>query len=305
LVVRAWEDRLESNPNSYSTLAKLGAAHINRDEPEEAQKYFDKVQVLSLDEPEVLQLLADAMHTAGVDDRAEDYLRKLLLTAEPKNQYLLAAMSRYAGYQKKAGNWRVAAAFNEVDMLYDIQERSTYTGPIYYLRKRFEADLMKSLALNEEGDVAGAKALLARCFNLLNGDGLLADDFFPLLRQEGLIEEHDRYFELAYGRIKDSIQAYPGTHNTYNSAAWLASRAARELDDAHAMATKALEARPKQGAYLDTMAEVWFAMRDREKAVEWSLKACRDAWRAGHTGSGGPALREQLKRFQTGDFPVR
>ena len=31
--------------------------------------------------------------------------------------------------------------------------------------------------------------------------------------------------------------------------------------------------RPSQGAYLDTMAEVWFARGERNKAMEWSKKA--------------------------------
>ena len=108
-----------------------------------------------------------------------------------------------------------------------------------------------------------------------------------------------------FSRIKESIKAYPRTHNTYNSAAWLASRAARRLDEAHAMAESALAVRPMQAAYLDTMAEVWFAMQERDKAVGWSLKACRGSWNSGHSRSGGAELRGQLLRFQTGEFPVR
>jgi hypothetical protein len=45
------------------------------------------------------------------------------------------------------------------------------------------------------------------------------------------------------------------------------------LSEGHAHAETALKLRPSQGAYLDTMAEIWFARGNRKKALEWSRKA--------------------------------
>ena len=303
----AWADVLKETPYSYTALTKLASAYSQLGEDAKAAENFDKVELLALDESGVLEALAEEAYTMGARGKAEEYLRQILMTSKPRSPNWIAAAAEYADFEKAKKNWRVAAAFKEIDTLYDIRDRSTYSVPVFYLRKRFGADLLRGLALHEEGDVAGAKTLFDGCFSMLDGDGLLADDFFPLLREIGLREEHDRYFETAFSRIKESIEAYPKAHNSYNSGAWLASRAARRLDEAHEMAETALGAMPKQAAYLDTMAEVWFAMQNRDKAVEWSKRACTDSYHAGHRPprSGGAELREQLRRFEEDEFPVR
>lgn len=304
LAVKAWESNLKQSPYSYRSIAKLGAAYLQVGKLEKAVEQYRKADLFALDEADKLAELAEAVYTMGDESKAEEHLRRIILTSPPRSSQWLAATAEYSSYQKRAEQWRVAAAFAEIDTLYDIRDRSTYSVPVFYLRKRFEADLLRGLALHGEGKVDEAKALFDRCFHMLNGDGLLADDFFPLLRKVGLTEEHDRYFEAAYERIQESIKSYPKTHNSYNSAAWLASRAVRKLDEAQVMAETALSMRPRQAAYLDTMAEVWFAKRDREKAVEWSRKACLDSVNAGHARTGGAELRTQLLRFESGDFPV-
>jgi hypothetical protein len=85
----------------------------------------------------------------------------------------------------------------------------------------------------------------------------------------------------------------------------MASRASRDLDEAHKNIEIALAMRPKQAAYLDTMAEVWFARKNREKAVEWSWKAVQDSFHGGYSSAdSGVGLREQYDRFREGEFPV-
>lgn len=303
--MKAWTELLTSNPSSGRSLVKLGTAQMHKGMLKEARKNFEKAALYSLDEAEVLQSLAVAAYAMGAREESKEYYRRILLTGSPSDAAWIEIASDYANAEKLEKRWKVASAFVEIGMLYDIRDRSSFPVPTYYLRKRFDADFLRGLALHEEGDTAGAKVLIEGCFNLLIGDGLLADDFFPLLREAGLVEEHDRYFEIAFQRIKESIKAYPKTHNTYNSGAWLASRAVRRLDEAHAMSEEALRMRPKQAAYLDTMGEVWFAMQDRENAVQWSKRACDGAVNAGHAGTGGAELREQLRRFEEDEFPVR
>ena len=89
---------------------------------------------------------------------------------------------------------------------------------------------------------------------------------------------------------------FPMDDNIRNSAAWLAARSKRRLDDAEKESIEALRLRPNQSAYLDTMAEIWFARGNREKALEWSEKSIRSE-------PGATALREQYYRFKEEDFP--
>lgn len=296
----------ETNPASRGLIATLAAVKLRLGKDDEARELLGATEIHSLDEPDWLMTVAEIFEKRNLDRLAEGSWRRLLVTSSPssRNRAWILACARFAKQAKLRRDWRVAAAFMEVEALFDNGSRATYVNPVFLLRTRFKADLLRAMALHEEGNDAEARALFDRCFKLLIGDGMLADDFFPLLREAGFIEEHDRYFAEAYEQILASIEAYPRTHNTYNGAAWLASRAVRRLDEAEAMATKAIDMRPRQAAYLDTMAEVWFARRNRAKAIEWSTKALQESENTGHQYDGGAELRRQFERFQSGDFPV-
>ena len=59
-----------------------------------------------------------------------------------------------------------------------------------------------------------------------------------------------------------------------------------------------LEVRPLSEAYLDTMAEIYFAKGNRKKAVEWSD-------RAANRNSSDFQLRQQNRRFRNDPFPLK
>lgn len=285
-------------------LAYYGGALARTGNDGDARESLDKVETFSLDEPIRLLRMALDVNSSGAVAKAEDYWRKLVITGGPADWYWQTAASYFSKQARNNKQWRVAAAFAEVDAMQYLKGRSTFINPVSFIRKRFIADLYRGLALHEEGNQEEANKLFRSSFEILNGDGILADDYFPLLREAGLIEEHDRNFRIVYGRLVKSIEAYPKAHNTYNSAAWMASRACRELPDAMQKIERALAMRPRQAAYLDTMAEVWFAKQDRSKAVEWSRKAVRDSFHGGSGSEAGVGLREQYDRFISGEFPV-
>jgi tetratricopeptide (TPR) repeat protein len=138
--------------------------------------------------------------------------------------------------------------------------------------------------------------MLGNCYRLFPCDGSLADDFFPALRKAGLIKEHNEWFKASWERMTAVIRQFPDSDNTHNTAAWIASRARQNLDQAEKLVEKALTAKPEQSAYLDTMAEIQFAKGNRAKALEWSQEAVNfmplDAM-----------LRRQNERFRSGPLP--
>ena len=302
--IASLERILDEEPTNLNYLALYGGTLLRAGRDEDARKPLAEVEMFAMDEPLRLMRLALDVERTGAVDAARNYWRLLLMTNGPGDLYWQSSASYYAKHARLQKKWRVAAAFAEVDAMQYLKGRSTYINPVSFIRKRFIADLYRGLALHSEGNLAEAQKLFRSSFEILNGDGILADDYFPLLREAGVIEEHDRNFKIVYERFNESIKAYPKAHNTYNSAAWMASRANRELEDAHEKIRKAVEMRPMQAAYLDTMAEVWFAKRDREKAVEWSRKAVEDSFHGGSSSAAGVGLREQFDRFQSGYFPV-
>ena len=295
---------VEHEPTNMRYLAYYGGALVRIGREGDAREPLEKVETFSLDEPIRLLRMALDVNSSGAVDSAERYWRKLIMTAGPSDWYWQTAASYFSKQARNKKQWRVAAAFAEVDAMQYLKGRSTFINPVSFIRKRFIADLYRALALDQEGNEEEASKLFRSSFEILNGDGILADDYFPLLREAGQVEEHDRNFRIVYERLGKSIAAYPRAHNTYNSAAWMASRACRELPDAMRKIEKALAMRPRQAAYLDTMAEVWFAKGDRGKAVEWSRKAVRDSFHGGSGSEAGVGLREQYDRFVSGEFPV-
>jgi hypothetical protein len=170
-----------------------------------------------------------------------------------------------------------------------------YDPPVKKLRQRLHADLARAIARLAE-DREGSLATLAACHALMPVDGSLADYFLPGLRQAGLRTEHDRWFEQTWKGLTAAIEKFPKCDNTRNTAAWVAARAVRRLDEAEAQLKIALAAKPRQAAYLDTMGEIWFARRDRERALEWSAKAMANE-------AADDMLRRQYERFRAAAFP--
>ncbi len=195
-------------------------------------------------------------------------------------------------------NWTQVAAISEVCAQIEAAVDSSSKPAIFRLRIRLQADLGKAL-VNLKSDPAGSIATLGKCHGMFISDGTLADDFFPAVRQAGLLREHDEWFQISWDRLTDVIAKFPGSDNTRNTAAWLASRARQNLIQAQEFAEIALAANPNQSSYLDTMAEIQFAKGNRNKALEWSAKAVN--FTLGDLE--GPLLRRQFERFRTAALP--
>lgn len=235
--------------------------------------------------------------------RAAEWLARAVQQSDPNSADFALALHYHLQTLLEQGDWKAVAAISEVRAqmaaAVDFPTQGSPTeGAVMRLRLRLQSDLGRALA-NLKSDRAGSLALLAKAHRLFPGDGSLADDFFPALRKMGLIKEHDEWFKISWDRMLAVLAQFPDSDNTRNTAAWLASRARRNLDQAEKFAEMALAAKPDQSAYLDTMAEIQFAKGNRGKAVEWSAKAVNFT----PGGLEGPLLRRQYERFRTAPLP--
>ena len=205
-------------------------------------------------------------------DRCSLWWERAAREAAPDSESYVGILHLLATDLLKRNLWSQAAAASEA--LAQIYSGSTFSSssPLVFLRLRLQADQAHALSLLPT-DRPAALTLLEKCHLLLPCDGSLADSFFPALRQAGLIEQHDAWFELTWNQLQTVIQHYPLAHNTRNTTAWRAARAQRHLDEAEAHLHQALASHPNQAAYLDTMAELQFARGQRKQAVEWSDKS--------------------------------
>ncbi|MFH1922228.1 MAG: hypothetical protein ABIP48_20380 [Planctomycetota bacterium] len=79
--------------------------------------------------------------------------------------------------------------------------------------------------------------------------------------------------EKAAAGLRQQIGEFPDQPIFYNQFAWLVGNTAGDRDEALRFAQKAVELRPESGAYLDTLAHVYFGRGEVEKAVETQTKA--------------------------------
>ena len=247
--------------------------------------------------------IANGYAEGGDYQRAADWWARAARQYDPASEYFSFALHYHLQTLLDQGDWKVVASVSEVRAQSAAAVDSSNERALLELRLRLQADLGRGLA-NLKADRAGSLAILANCHRLFPSDGSLADDFFPALRKVGLLKEHDEWFQISWERMTAVLAKFPDSDNTCNTAAWLASRARRHLDEAAALETKALASLPNQSAYLDTMAEIQFAKGKREKALEWSVRAVNYS----HLNQNlivdeRDQIRQQFERFRSAPLP--
>jgi tetratricopeptide (TPR) repeat protein len=288
------KDKLTENTrpdlHAYAATCLRRAGH-----PDEAAVHDVWVEKLALGDAATYLRIAHGYAFGGDYDRCSLWRERAAREAEPDNEEYSNMLTVHAADLLRRGQWKPAAATAEA--LAQIYSGSNFgsDSTLSLLRMRLQADLCHALSLLET-DRARALAMLEKCHGLLPCDGALADHFFPALRKAGLVKQHDAWFEITWNLIQAVVKRYPDSHNTRNTAAWLACRALRHLDEAAAHLNKVLATHPYQAAYLDTMAELQFARGNRQQAIEWSDKAINFM-------PGDDDIRRQHHRFVNDPFP--
>lgn len=259
----------------------------------EADKYDALVERLALGNN---SLEIATAYSEGEDfPRAAIWWERAVRLSDPSSPYFMIALAPYGQGLIDDGKWQEAASVAEIRAQCEAPSQRNASPSVSRLQVRLQADLARAMA-GLKTDRAGSLAILENCLRMFPSDGSLADDFFPALRKVGLLKEHDAWFQICWDRITGVLAKYPGSDNTANSAAWLAARAERKLDEAEKFEATALSARPGQSAYLDTMGEIQFARGKRAKAIEWSEKAVNFMPKS-------TELRQQRERFRTAPLP--
>jgi tetratricopeptide (TPR) repeat protein len=117
-----------------------------------------------------------------------------------------------------------------------------------------------------------ANAELTHCEKIMPAEIRGTIDLVPALAGAGMPDLANGFFQRALEVHRNVIQEFPESATYLNNAAWLCARCQRELDQALAMAEKAVELMPDEAAYQDTLAEVYFQRGEREKAVAAAQK---------------------------------
>ena len=93
------------------------------------------------------------------------------------------------------------------------------------------------------------------------------------LRLAGRGAEAERVIQPLVEKLSARIKAEPNGASTHNTLAWLYARTRTRLPEALRLAAEAVRLSPESGAYLDTLAEVQFALGRPRDALATEMKA--------------------------------
>jgi tetratricopeptide (TPR) repeat protein len=300
-LMREQPSRLDLGQELAMFLKKSGAR-------QESQQWLERSELLAFGNPVLLLTLAGSHQNIGDYEKAPTYLRQILIENDPGTPAWMEAItgvdydvslpqvSGLAEHSLSRRDWALAAALQEVVTLNLLNGNNMYLYPANSkLLPRLTANLARGMRDHLAGKTKQADAIIRRAGQFCPGQGTLADDFFPALREAKLTKLHDELFELSWAHLQRSIQRYPKAENTYNTLAWISARASRRLDEGEQSVLRAIKERPN-AAYLDTYAELHFARNNRAKALEWADKAVAAM-------PNDAQIIKQRERFRKGDFP--
>lgn len=290
---KKWEDALKTAPNSIQAMIWSAVCwHMagNEEKARDAEKLFES---LILGDSGLMLAAASIYEYVGLVEKSHSW-RQMALNCGARDSSWHLALYSNAEDQLLTGQWQRALAGYEAYLLYSLMSEDVSSITLSY-RIRKKADMALAFGLYQK-QPQQALAMLRECHQSLLADASLADQFFPALRLIGAKNEHNAWFEESWQAMMKNRDRFPLDDNIRNSAAWLAARSMRRFDDAEREAKEALRLRPQQGAYLDTVAELWFARGNRKNAIEWSKKAITSE-------PGAAALRGQYYRFVREPFP--
>lgn len=263
-----------------------------------ATEYEKKAELLVLGETNALGQIGDYYALTGDFKRAGEWWKRAAIECTNDQHTFSEVIGSLATDAQSREDWKKAAAITEARTLeVAMVSRSSYELASAYLRQRLEADMSRAFSMLSE-DKARATTEIEQNLSVSFSDVLLADYFYAPMRAAGLVQMHDEAFEKSWKRMSAIIARFPDGENSLNSAAWLASRANRHLDEAEQYVNRSLKTNPRQAAYLDTMAEVQFARGDRKKALEFSMRGLEEE-------PGDLQLLRQHIRFESGGFPPK
>lgn len=299
-----WLTLAKSVPGDPAYRAYAAAALRCAGNESAAAEQERMAELLALGETIAQFQCAEAFGVAGDFERAARWWKRAAIECTHQSSAFSAILVRLADQAHAEDDWATVAACAEAQALQQAMSgaESYRSVPIGFsvsnsLRLRIDADFARSFSRLAKSRAAAIEGI-GRAAAMPYADLALADHYFAPMRVAGLVKIHDEAFERLWRNLDARIAGYPQSDNTRNSAAWLAARANRRLDQAEAHLAKALETYPRQAAYLDTMAEVHFARGDRAKALEFSHRSIEEEGK-------DLQLVRQHERFKSGPFPPK
>jgi|GEM_PF-5870469 len=287
---------VEANSGSPLVWYLHGAALVRAGQEAAGRKQQQTANLMALDSASRHQLAA-ALQERSLKDDAREQWRLLQRTGNPEDQYVSIA-NQHLGNLLAEQEPLAAADHWEQLRFHVLKPTTNLVEQAGYLDIALSLHRARARGLLAKGEKDRALELLALCEQLQPGEIKTVEEMFPLLHKQGLAEEADKLFENAFRIYSGLAKDYPQSANFHNQAAWVAAICVRRLDEALALAERAVELAPASPSFADTLAEAHFARGNRELALEWARKAVS-------LDPGTKFHEERLQAFAKRELPKR
>ena len=273
---QAWEEDNSSEMNLF--LQGWALHHAGGDSKAKGDELMLTARLLMLGSSSGGYDLVRMLWEQGDTDLAEPVSRLLMNLASPDDAESILTGARLYMHLRYTDKESEAAALCERFMLFCMTKSLTsdyarlFAG---FLPSRSWIDTLLARADLRKGDTAAAMEKINTALKLTPGDSSAVEDFHPMLRERNLTAEANTVFDQVFPVSLNTIKTFPNYEQGHNNHAWLLARCQRNLDEALTHAQAALKIDPKSAASTDTLAEVYFAKGDFQKAVEASDKALK------------------------------
>ncbi len=238
------------------------------------------IKLFILGDVSLLQDIAVKCYSRQLYDLAEYWWQQAFLcagiwdnSAVARLQTLLRGYGSWGSGLDTPKDWQKNAAISEATISFLSLRGNNDGGIVTPLYLRHFADMYHGLALAEAGNMDLAIKYLDDAHRIWATHAGIADHFFPQVMKFVDADQLDAWVEKSYQPVLAMTQKYPDAHNLQNGAAWILSRAQSKPAAAMAHVGQALRIRPRNCAYLDTQAEVYFAQGNRDEAMRYSRMA--------------------------------
>lgn len=242
---------------------------------------------------------------SGCKEVALDAFERYFLSLDPKVTNVSSVVELFSRnfFYEETEQWEKAygiALINKYGIITGLyKEQSLY--PPRFLNVGHRADFCKGMFMLKNGENEG-EFFIKRAAESSVAGGNLAESYFPALRKAGYHRLNEYAYNIASKAFEASLASQPNCANTLNSYAWTAARAGLDLEKAKRNSEKSLKINPHTPSYIDTLAEVYFSMGNREKAIEVGNLAVQECLNNRHFGESDVSTGTENSKLMRGQL---
>jgi len=284
----------EQDHEQLASLYLSGEALQRAGREDEGRRGKEQAVSMALDS-RARMTLGTVLNQHGLSEEAAQQFQLVLRTA-PFESWEWQAAAHSLAARAESDDPAEAAALFEQSLLDDLRTNFHLLNDRDYLATPAKIHRLRAAAETDAGRFEAAEKHIRQALTALPGETDVSEEFVPRLQKAGRNQQADELFQQVYGRYSEAVQAWPECALLHNNLAWAAARCGRHLDEAQQHAERAVELAPDNASYLDTLAEAYFQLGDRESALRHSRRALQ-------LRPDDEVLQQQLKRFEHGPLP--